>query len=167
MQPPYRPETPQALQVTPSPGPGYVIDQSLARALSALAHGAILFGFLGVTLPLALAISGVIWLYGRRSPQVKFHSEQAGCYQCSVLLINLLIVVVLGAAGGLSIFNIWNGHSDGGLGGLVGLGFILFLVWFVASILFGLVAAVAVLLGADFKYPIIAGLVRRVRKTDS
>lgn len=161
MQPPYRPETPQALQVTPSPDPGYVIDQGLARALSALAHGAILFGLLGVTLPLALAISGVIWLYGRRSPQVKFHSEQAGCYQCSVLLINLLIVVVLGAVSGVSIFNVITGRGDNGLGGLFFTGLYLFLVWFVISILFGLVAAVAVLLGKDFKYPIISGFVKR------
>jgi uncharacterized Tic20 family protein len=138
-----------------------VIDQSLARALSALAHGAIAFGFLGVGFLVSLAISGVIWLYGRRSPQVRFHSEQAGCYQCSVLLINLVWVVLLGAAGGFSIFNVFNGRSDWGLGGWVAVGFILFLLWFVASILYGLLAAILVLLGKDFKYPVIGDRFRR------
>src|SRR5439155_18980109 len=68
------------------PAPSYVIDRSTARALSALAHGAIAFGLLGVGFLVSLAISAAIWLYGRRSPEVRFHSEQAGCYQCSVLL---------------------------------------------------------------------------------
>jgi uncharacterized Tic20 family protein len=165
MQPPYRPEPQRAMPAQPPPGAGYVIDQSLARALSALAHGAIAFGFLGVGFLISLAISGVIWLYGRRSPQVRFHSEQAGCYQCSVLLINLVLVVVLGAAGGFWIFNISNGRSDAGLGGLVLVGLILSLLWFVASILFGLFAALMVLLGKDFKYPVIGGYLKR--KTDS
>jgi uncharacterized Tic20 family protein len=160
MQPSYRPETQQGIQPQPSQGPGYVIDQSLARALSALAHGAIVFGFLGVGFLVTLAISGVIWLYGRRSPQVRFHSEQAGCYQCSVLLINLVFLVVLGAAGGFSIFNLWNGRSDGGLSGWVGVGLVLFLLWFAGSILYGLLAAVMVLAGKDFKYPIIGNRFR-------
>src|SRR5213596_1713694 len=154
MQPPYPPETRQAMPAQPSPGPSYVIDQSLARALSALAHGAIAFGFLGVGFLVSLAISGVIWLYGRRSPQVRFHSEQAGCYQCSVLLINLVWIVLLGAAGGFSIFNVINGRTDGGLGGWVAVGFILWLLWFVGSIFYGLLAAILVLLGKDFKYPV-------------
>src|SRR5918911_2564472 len=111
MQPPYPPGTRQAMPAQPSPGPGYVIDQSLARALSALAHGAIAFGFLGVGFLVSLAISGVIWLYGKRSPQVRFHSEQAGCYQCSVLLINILFVTILGIAGGFSLFNIFQHRS--------------------------------------------------------
>src|SRR5438477_4720323 len=149
MQPPYPPETRQVVPAQPSPGPGYVIDQSLARALSALAHGAIAFGLLGVGFLLSLAISGVIWVYGRRSPQVLFHSEQAGCYQCSVLLINLALVALLGAAGGVSIFSLIKGGSDFGLSGWVLLGLILFLIWFVASILYGLFAAIMVLMGRE------------------
>src|SRR5437868_421691 len=141
MQSPYPPETRQAMPAQAPPGPGYVIDRSLARALSALAHGAIAFGFLGVGFLLSLAISGVIWLYGRRNPQVRFHSEQAGCYQCSVLLINLVWILLLGAAGGFSIFSVINQRSDWGLGGWVAVGFILWLLWFVSSILYGLVAA--------------------------
>ena len=146
---------------SPAPGPGYVIDQSLARALSALAHGAIAFGFLGVGFLVSLAISGVIWLYGRRSPQVRFHSEQAGCYQCSVLLINLVWVVLLGAASGFWIFNGFNGRGDRVLGGWVAVGFILWVLWFAGSILYGLLAAILVLLGKDFKYPVIGDRFRR------
>src|SRR5438105_9052574 len=124
-------------QQPPAPAPIRVIDQSAARVLSALAHGAIAFGFFGIGFLASLAISGIIWLYGRRSPQVRFHSEQAGCYQCSVLLINLALVALLGAAGGVSIFSLIKGGSDFGLSGWVLLGLILFLIWFVASILYG------------------------------
>src|SRR5438477_9687229 len=141
MQPPYPPETRQVVPAQPSPGPGYVIDQSLARALSALAHGAIAFGLLGVGFLLSLAISGVIWVYGRRSPQVRFHSEQAGCYQCSVLLINVLFVLFLGITGGFSIFSVFKGQSDWGAGWATGLGLILFALWFAGSILYGIIAA--------------------------
>ncbi len=125
--------------------------------LSALAHGAIAFGFFGIGFLASLAISGIIWLYGRRSPQVRFHSEQAGCYQCSVLLINIVFVVVLGAAGGFSLFNVLQGRSDWSVGHLTILGLIIFALWFVASILYGIFAAVMVLLGKPFKYPIIGG----------
>ncbi|MFL5732649.1 MAG: DUF4870 domain-containing protein [Chloroflexia bacterium] len=163
--PPYRPETRQVQPAQPPrlARPGRVIDEGTARTLSALAHGALAFGFLGVGFLLSLAITGVIWLYGRRSPQVRFHSEQAGCYQCSVLLINLVLVVGLGAAGGLSLFDIAHGRPDGGLGGLVLLGLVLFLLWFAASILYGLFAALMVLVGKEFKYPIIGA--RLTRKT--
>ena len=161
MQPPYPPETRQAIPAGPSPAPGYVIDQSLARALSALAHGAIAFGFLGVGFLVSLAISGAIWLYGRRSPQVRFHSEQAGCYQCSVLLINLLFVLFLGATGGFSLFKVLRGESDWGTGWLTGLGLIVFILWFVGSIAYGIFAAIMVLMGKRFKYPVIGGRFER------
>src|SRR5438874_1578293 len=113
MQPPpanepiFRPQQQPAI-----PSPVHVIDQSTARVLSALAHGAIAFGIFGIGFLASLAIAGIIWLYGRRSPQVRFHSEQAGCYQCSVLLINILFVVILGVAGGFSLFNAVHGRSD-------------------------------------------------------
>jgi hypothetical protein len=93
---------------------------------------------------------------------VRFHSEQAGCYQCSVLLINLVWIALLGAAGGFSIFNVINGRSDWGLlGGWVAVGFILWLLWFAGSILYGLLAAILVLWGKDFKYPLIGNRFRR------
>src|SRR5438445_9060773 len=116
------------------PAHGYVIDRSAARTLSALAHGAIAFGLLGVGFLVSLAISAAIWLYGRRSPEVRFHSEQAGCYQCSVLLVNLLFVLFLGVTGGFSLFKVLRGESDWGTGCLTALGLIVFLAWVVGSI---------------------------------
>ncbi|MEO8287594.1 MAG: DUF4870 domain-containing protein [Chloroflexota bacterium] len=129
-------------------------DQGTERALSALAHGAIAFGFLGFGFLVSLAIAGIIWLYSKRSPEVRFHSEQAGCYQCSVLLINLLFVVVLGVGGGFSIVGILQGNGAE-LARWVVWGLVIFAIWFIASILYGIVAAIMVLLGKRFKYPII------------
>ena len=71
-------------QFNPSKSPGEIADRTAERALSALAHGAIAFGLFGVTFIVTLAITGVIWLYSRRSPEVRFHAAQAGLYQCSV-----------------------------------------------------------------------------------
>jgi uncharacterized Tic20 family protein len=153
--PPYREPARRRQQPQQAAAPGYVIDRSAGRVLSALAHGAIAFGLFGVTFPIALAISGIIWLYGKRSPDVRFHAEQAGCYQCSVLLINFLFVVLLGVASGFSIFNLFQGRTDWSAGWGFGLGLILFLLWFTGTIVFGLVAAALVLLGVEFKYPII------------
>ncbi len=129
-------------------------DRSAERALSALAHGAIAFGLFGVTFIVTLAITGIIWLYSRRSPEVRFHASQAGLYQCSVLLINLLFIVVLGVGGGFSLMNIVQGNGSD-LARWVLWGLIVFVVWFFASILYGLYAAVMVLLGKRFKYPFI------------
>jgi len=134
--------------------PGQVADRSAERALSALAHGAIAFGLFGFTFIVTLAVTGVIWLYSRRSPEVRFHARQAGLYQCAVLLINLLFVVVLGVGGGFSIINILQGNGSD-LARWVIWGLIIFVVWFFASILYGLYAAVMVLLGKRFKYPFI------------
>jgi uncharacterized membrane protein len=139
------------------------VDRSAERALSALAHGAIAFGFFGVGFVASLAISGIIWLYSRRSPEVRFHAEQAGCYQCSVLLINVVVVAVLGAAGGFSIFRIiFQGESDYGISWGVLLGAALFGLWFVVSILYGVFAALMVLLGRPFKYPVFGDRAERV-----
>jgi uncharacterized Tic20 family protein len=141
---------------TPRPyrSPTQIADRSAERALSALAHGAIAFGLFGVTFMITLAITGIIWLYSRRSPEVRFHARQAGLYQCSVLLINLLFIVVLGVGGGFSIINIVQGNGSD-MARWVLWGFIVFVVWFFASILYGLYAAVMVLLGKRFKYPFI------------
>jgi uncharacterized Tic20 family protein len=131
------------------------IDRGTARVLSAVAHGAIAFGLFGVTWLIALAISGVIWLYGRRNPEVRFHSEQAGCYQCSVLVINLLIVTAVGITGGISIFNILQSRDAIITNWATCLGFVLFLLWFLLTIGYGIYAALLVLAGKPFKYPII------------
>src|SRR5205814_9713334 len=119
-----------------------IIGQGAARALSALAHGAIAFGFLGVGFIASLAISGIVWLYGRRSPEVRFHSEQAGCYQCSVILINLLLLVILGTLGGFSFFSVvLRGQSDWGASWGFLAALIIFVLWFLGSIAYGLIAA--------------------------
>lgn len=143
MQPPYRP-----IQTTTQ-----IADKSAERALSALAHGAIAFGIFGFTFFISLAISAAIWLYSRRSPEVRFHAAQAGCYQCSVFLINVVFLLVLFVGGGFSLVNFLQGKGD--TGGWVIWGFIIFIAWFIASILYGLFAAVMVLLGKRFKYPLI------------
>lgn len=137
------------------PRPVQVIDQSTARLLSAVAHAAIAFGLLGVGFLVTLAISGVIWLYARRSPLVRFHSEQAGCYQCSVLLINVVLVVIMGLAGGFSIFTTAQGRSDWGVGWVFWVLLVFFAVWFIATIVLGVVGAILVLMGKPFKYPFI------------
>jgi uncharacterized Tic20 family protein len=142
------------MQQSPNPN---VMDRSTERALSAAAHAAIAFGLFGITFIMSLAISGVIWLYSRRSPEVRFHAEQAGCYQCSVLLINVVCVVGLLLSGGLAIVKLFEGQGDwaAGLGRGTIIGLILFAVWFFGTILVGVIAAVSVLMGKRFKYPII------------
>jgi uncharacterized Tic20 family protein len=132
--------------------PVQIADRGAERALSALAHGAIAFGLFGFTFPIALAISGIIWLYSRRSPEVRFHAAQASFYQCSVILINVLFIVVLGIGGGFSVIRLFRGE-DAGLVHWVAWGFVIFVVWFVLSILYGMLAAVMVLMGKRFKYP--------------
>lgn len=131
-----------------------MVDKSAERALSALAHGAIAFGFFGIGLLMSLAIAGVIWLYAKRSPEVRFQSEQAGCYQCLVLLINIVWVIVLAVGGGFSIVAMLRGEG-GSMAGWVIIGLIAFVVWFFASIVYGLIGAVMVLMGKRFKYVII------------
>jgi uncharacterized Tic20 family protein len=139
----------------PYPPPARIADKSAERALAALAYGAIAFGLFGITLPISLLVAGIIWLYSKRSPEVRFHSEQAGCYQCSVLLINILWVVILGLGGGWEILKIVRGEGDPSIAGWVIIGIMLFVVWFFASIIYGIIAAIFVLLGKRFKYPII------------
>ena len=155
MQPPY-PDNPTPLS-QPQPPANNLADRSAERALAALAHGAIAFGVFGISFLMSLAITGVIWLYSRRSPDVRFHSEQAGCYQCSVLLINVAFVVVLLLSGGFSIISALQGNRDwaGGLGWGFSIGLALFAVWFIGTILYGIIAAIMVLLGKRFKYPLI------------
>ncbi|MDQ5824942.1 MAG: DUF4870 domain-containing protein [Chloroflexota bacterium] len=156
-----RPESPQH---PPSPGgappqPPQMaaggMDRETERLLAGVAHGAIAFGLLGLTLPISLLITGIIWLYSRRSPYVRFHSDQAGCYQCSVLLINVLVVVILAVSGGFAIFGVIRGESTWAELGLVLWAIVLFAVWFAITIVLGIVGAVMVLLGRPFKYPFI------------
>lgn len=155
------PEQPRPTQPTygprenrPPPA-GQAIDQGTERLLAAVAHGAIIFGFLGVSFLISLAITAVIWLYSRRSPYVRFHSDQAGCYQCSVIIINVVVVTLLAVYGGFAIFGAIRGEVEWSAIGPVAWGFLLFLLWFAASIIYGAIGAVIVLLGGSFKYPLI------------
>jgi|GEM_PF-2947840 len=159
------PQTPPAQSTAqtrqPATDVGQVVDHSADRALSALAHGAIAFGILGISLPISLVISGILWLYSKRSPMVRFHSEQAGCYQCSVLIINIVLFIVLLLGGGFSLFTIFQGKSDWGLSWGVLVGILILAAWYVGSIIYGLVAAVMVLMGKPFKYLIIGNRLER------
>ena len=132
-----------------------VVDRSAERVLAAVAHGAIAFGIFGIGLLVSLFISGVIWLYSRKSPHVRFHSEQAGCYQCSVLLINFVLLIVVIFSGGFSIFQVFQGREDWGTSWVTLFGVVLGIIWFVGTILYGVIGAVMVLLGKPFKYVII------------
>ena len=132
-----------------------IVDEGADRTLSAVAHGAIAFGFLGFTLLISLAISGFLWLYGKRSRQVRFHSEQAGCFQVIVLLVNIFAIIALGITGGFAIFQNFQGQSDLGTPWLLFVGLIAFGLWFFGTILYGIYGAVMVMLGRDFKYPVI------------
>jgi uncharacterized membrane protein len=159
-QPPYQPPNPNYPYQPPQPGSDphpavQIVDKSAERALSALAHGAIGFGLFGFTLLLSLAITGVLWLYSKRSPEVRFHAEQAGCYQIIVLAINVAVVLLLAVSGGFAIFNVFRGQNITELNTGVILGGCLFVVWFFASIGYGLFGAVMVLMGKRFKYPFI------------
>lgn len=135
------------------------------RTLSALAHGAIAFGIFGVTFPVALGVSAFLWLYSKRSSQVRFHAEQAGCYQCSVLAVNATFIIVLGLAGGFAIFDYFQGRPWE-MGPLLALGFVLFIFWFVGSIIYGVWAAITVLRGKEFNYPIIGDWAKKRSRSE-
>jgi uncharacterized Tic20 family protein len=159
----YPPQEPQYGPLPPKAA--VVVDRSAERVLAAVAHGAIAFGLFGIGLLVSLLISGVIWLYSRRSPHVRFHSEQAGCYQCSVLLINFMLLIVVIFSGGFSIFQVFQGREDWGSSWVTLFGVVLGMIWFFGTILYGIIGAVMVLLGKPFKYVIIGD--RFSRTTDT
>lgn len=142
-----------------------VADRSLERVLAAAAHGAVAFGIFGIGLLVSLLISGLIWLYSRRSSYVRFHSEQAGCYQCSVLLINFALLVTFLSSGIFSAVQAVQGREDWGSSWISLIAVALGLTWFAGTILYGMIGAVMVLLGRPFKYVIIGD--RFIRREDS
>jgi uncharacterized membrane protein len=143
-------------------------DRSAERVLAAAAHGAIAFVLFGITFWVTLAVTGVIWLYSRRSPEVRFHAEQAGCYQAIVILINIIIIAISGATGGAAIVKLLQGDQDWarslGIGAVIALA--CFLLWFFGSILYGIYAAIVVILGRPFKYPIIGNWFQKIERGD-
>ena len=149
----YPPQEPQ--YSPPPPKAVVVVDRSAERVLAAVAHGAIAFGIFGIGLLVSLLISGVIWLYSRRSPHVRFHSEQAGCYQCSVLVINAVLLIIFLSSGIFSVIQAFQGKAEFGASWISLIAVVLGLIWFIGTIVYGIIGAVMVLLGKPFKYAII------------
>jgi uncharacterized Tic20 family protein len=168
------PTPPRALQPpTPMPAPARP-PRPDERLLAAIAHLGIIFGFLGIGFVLGLAISGVIWLLGKRSRWIEVHAEQAGLYQLLVFVLNILVgaglvvaaVLMLGDALGIAgLFGLPSWRTGRGTQALEALGLgvagLLFAAWYVGTILLGIYAAVRVLAGRPFWYPLIGPWVRR------
>ena len=136
IQPP--PPRPQSL-------PGHAADTSLA----AVSHFAIAFGFVGIGFLLSIAINFGIWLYGKRSPYVAFHAQQAGSYQVFVLLFNVLCIVLILVLIPSPLVWGWNVLFSA-LGWLM---IIPLAIWYVFSIIYGIWGGFRVLAGRDFRYP--------------
>ncbi|MDP9372067.1 MAG: DUF4870 domain-containing protein [Chloroflexota bacterium] len=136
-----------------------VAGQGNERVLAAAAHAAIGFGLLGIGFLLSLAITGVIWLVGRRSPFVQAHADRSGRYQIFVLLVNILVGALLAIA--LALFLVYGRWDARGWrlafqvvdGLLLLVAAPVFLAWYFGTIFYGLYAAVRVLGGHDFHYP--------------
>jgi uncharacterized Tic20 family protein len=147
-----------------------VVAKGSERALAAIAHGAIAFGFLGIGFLVSLAITGVIWLTSLKSSYVREQSDRAGRYQIFVLLVNILSIVLwlIGLVLLLYLTN-WRGWGNGGWQGwthldwrwlavvLDGLALIiavpLFIAWYIGTIAYGVYGAIRALGGHDFHYP--------------
>lgn len=134
--------------------------------MAVLAHASIGFGFVGIGFLLGLAINGVIWLRSRRSSLVNVHAEQAGAYQLAVFLTNVALVVTFGLSG------LYLAFAPSTLGPaeltssqvLAGAWLALLplaLLWYIASIGYGLYAAWKVARGHEFWYPIFGAWARR------
>ncbi|MGI8587555.1 MAG: DUF4870 domain-containing protein [Chloroflexia bacterium] len=140
---------PYVLEPPPTRRVSDVGSRAADQALAGLAHGAIIFGFLGIGFLMSLGIAGGVWLYGRHAPYVEYHAKQAGCYQIFVLLVNILTLILIGVMFGVSLL-----YPQWGFAGTLAWGLlIVWACWFVGSILFGVLAAVLVLLGKPFAYP--------------
>ena len=136
------------------------------RRIAAVAHLSIGFGvIIGVGFLLGLAINLVIWLRSKRSPFVELHAEQAGAYQLTVLVINILTVAIW-IAGLVPLL----GGSEIGMGqislrqivaGLWCALVPLFAVWYFGTILYGVYAGIVIASGGDFSYPIFGKWARR------
>lgn len=132
------------------------------RTLAAIAHAAIGFGLVGIGFLLSLAITGVIWLAGKRSPYVEAHADRAGRYQLFVLLANIVAIGLW--VGGIALvlyLDLWGRWGDGGWRAVVlaVVGVVLvvtapaIVAWYFGTIFYGLYGALRVLGGHDFHYP--------------
>ncbi len=139
------------------------------RALAAVAHGAIAFGFVGIGFLLSLAITAIIWIVSRKSTYVREQSDRAGRYQIFVVLANILLIALWLVGLVLLVYlTEWQGWGGGWRGWrqfdwrwliivLDGLALLLALplivAWFFGTIGYGVYAAARALRGDDFHYP--------------
>ncbi len=140
------------------------------RALAAVSHGAIAFGFVGIGFILSLVITAVIWLASKKSPYLQEQSDRAGRYQIYVVVMNIVVIAVwilfLALLGYLVGWEgLWNGsiQRTGSLGWrwiivvidalLLLVAIPIFAVWYVGTILYGIYGAYRALRGHDFHYP--------------
>jgi uncharacterized Tic20 family protein len=134
-----------------------VVGRTTDAVLAGLAHGAIIFGFFGVGFLLSLAFNLVLWLYSRRSPYVAYHAQQAGCYQCFVVVFNIVYLLVFLLCWGFYMaYPRWEF-----VGWITTILFFVGVVWFVFSILFGVWVAIRVFLGKPFAYPVFGRMAAR------
>jgi uncharacterized Tic20 family protein len=138
-----------------------IVDEGADRTLAAVAHGAVAFGILGIGILVSLAISGFVWLYGKRSKKVQFHAEQAGCYQIIVLVVNALVIITVAVSGGFAIFQNLFGRSDFGTSWVLCFGLAFFVAWYLFTIGYGIYGAIRVLSGREFKYPLIGNWAKK------
>ena len=140
------------------------------RAMAAISHGAIAFGFVGIGFILSLVITAVIWLASKKSPYLQEQSDRAGRYQIYVVVMNVVVIIVwlLGLVLLGKLLN-WDSLFSGGVQNAGNLGprwiivvidalFLivaipLFVVWYVGTILYGIYGAYRSLRGHDFHYP--------------
>ncbi len=120
------------------------------RLLAAVAHAGVLIPITGIVAPL------LIWLTQReRSPKVKFHAIQATIYQALPVLAMIIYMGCFMCAFGFTMLAAMFPASsgDGALIAFTNIAplFIFFAVLFV-FIVYGVVGAVRVFQGADFRY---------------
>lgn len=144
--------------------------------LAVLAHAGIALGFFGVGFLVSLAISVLIWLFSKRSRYLYFHAEQAGLYQLLVFILNIVGVLML-IGFGVVLWHIEFGPDApppgsftdlltkvGELIEYLALPLLLYLIWFVGSILYGIFGAIMVAAGREFSYPWIGNAIKRKMK---
>lgn len=134
------------------------------RLLAAVAHAGILVPVTGIIAPL------LIWLTQReRSPKVKFHAIQATVYQALPVLALVIYMGCFMCAFGFTMLAAMFPASsgDGALVAFVNLFpmLIFFAVLFIFMI-YGIVGAVRVFQGADFRYVIIGRWLERYLDRD-
>ncbi len=134
------------------------------RLLAAVAHAGILIPVTGIIAPL------LIWLTQReRSPKVKFHAIQATVYQALPVLAMLIYMGCFMCAFGFTMLAAMFPASSGD-GALVAFANLFPLLIFFAALfifmIYGLVGAVRVFQGADFRYAIIGRWLERYLDRD-